>query len=128
MDGNSVGLYAGAGGLLLFMLGAFLYALLSGSSSDGDGDAFGLCGPVRFATLTARPITTRRRIIAELASPAGWRDTFTVPAPTPAWYDDDIESEPVPVAAPSLPAPEPAAPIPVEWPTRIVQPVPLSRR
>lgn len=128
---NDIGLYAGAGGMLLLFVGILVVAIFS-EGGEG-GETFGVCSPIRFASLTARQPATapRRRIIAELAPPAGWRDTLTIPAPAPAWYDDDddIEPELVPVAVPvQTPAPDHDAPIPVEWPTRIVQPVPLSRR
>lgn len=43
------------------------------------------------------------------------------------WYDDaDLKPEPVPVPVKHTVPQD--APISVEWPTRIVQPVPLTRR
>lgn len=79
-----------AAGLLLGGWGVFIFTL----ASRGDtlhGDTYGMCAPARYDAYTAQPAATPRRIIAELAPPAGWRDVVpvaAVPAPAAAQYDD----------------------------------------
>ena len=96
------------------------------------------CAPGRMASITASVQHRPRRIVAELEPPAGWHDVmcFDAAPPNPARYvdDDDLdewidepELVPVPVPVPHPPPPQPMG-IPVAWPTRIVQPVPLTKR
>lgn len=126
--------------------------IVAGMYAHAYGYADSPCAPGRRANITASVQQRPRRILAELEPPAGWRDTFTVQAAAPvkltAWTDceewdededddlddigewiDDAEPELVPVPVP-MPHPQPPQPmgIPVEWPTRIVQPVPLTKR
>ena len=104
------------------------------------GHAYGYadspCSPGRLANITANvQQPQRRRILAELEPPAGWRDVVHVAiVPAPARYVDDDpdeleewieEPELVPVPVPVQPPP---MGIPVDWPTHKVKPVPLPRR
>lgn len=105
-------------GLLVFRL-----------AGGGTTDAYGMCAPARYEPLTARPADAPRRIIAELAPPAGWRDVHiaVVPAPAAVAYDDpdeldewgDEEPEELPLAVPSWPTRQP-----VEQPA-VVEPDPV---
>ena len=109
------------------------------------GHAYGYadspCAPGRMANITASVQQRNRRIVMELEPPAGWHDVmcFDAAPPPPARYvdddpgeldDDDLdewidEPELGPVPVPVQPPP---VGIPVDWPTRIVQPVPLPQR
>jgi len=118
-----------------------------GSASDG------MCAPSRRANITASKPQARRRVMVQLGPPAGWREpaiapaavAYAAPTPeqiaaavcTPSRYDAltmqrqfshtyDLAVIEPPAAVPELPQEPPG--IPVEWPTRVVQPVPLSRR
>ena len=69
-------------------------------AGGGTTDAYGMCAPARYEPLTARPAEPPRRIVAELAPPAGWRDVAHVaigPAPAPAQVDDWDDDEPLAV-------------------------------
>lgn len=124
---------------------------VAGMYAHAYGYADSPCAPGRMANITASVQQRPRRILAELEPPAGWRDTFTVQAAAPvqltAWTDseewdeddadpddpddldewNDAEPELVPVPVPQPLPPQPMG-IPVAWPTRIVQPVPLPKR
>lgn len=98
-----------------------------GSASDG------MCAPSRRANITASKPQPQRRVLVQLGPPAGWREPQA--QPVCALVVEDAEPLPAQrrVVQPE-PAPPPAAVpvvpqgIPVDWPTRVVRPVPLSRR
>ena len=106
-----------------------------GSASDG------MCAPSRRANITASKPQPQRRVMVQLGPPAGWREPQAQPVcalvvedaePLPAQRRVvQPEPAPPPAAVPEeLPVAVPVVPqgIPVDWPTRVVRPVPLSRR
>lgn len=116
--------------VLLVGWGLFIFRLASnGGNTLYDPDDYGsLCAPRRYEPLTAQPAAAPRRILAELAPPAGWRDVVHVPAPVAAqvddfadWDLDDLDPEPLPVAVPTRPTRQP-----VEQPAVVEEePVPV---
>lgn len=133
---------------IAMLLSGVLVAIIAVAALYGHayGYADSPCAPGRMANITASvQQPQRRRIVMELEPPAGWHDVmcFDAAPPPPARYVDDDPGElddddldewidepdlvPVPVPVPQPPPPQPMG-IPVDWPTRIVQPVPLPRR
>lgn len=79
-----------AAAVLLVGWGVFIFTLASRGDTLHGAD-YGLCAPARYDSYTGQPAAAPRRIIAELAPPAAWRD---VPAlvtivPAPATVEDD---------------------------------------
>jgi hypothetical protein len=115
---------------LLVGWGALIFTLASrGGNTLYDPEVTAMCAPARYDSLTGQPADAPRRIIAQLAPPAGWREAGHVAiTPAPAvvknddlgdpdelddWDDDDgwddDESEELPIAAPDWPTKTPAA-------------------
>ena len=118
-----------AAAVLLVGWGVFIFTLASRGDTLHGAD-YGMCAPARYDSYTAQPAAAPRRIVAELAPPAGWRDGELIailPAPQYEAWDDgdpdelddwgDDEPEELPLAVPSWPVRQPAvvdpAPVPV---------------
>lgn len=84
---------------MLIGLGVLKLALVNrGGNTVYTPDEYGMCAPARYESLTAScPQRAPRRIVAELAPPAGWRDVpphvAIVPAPAAVAHDDGDPDE-----------------------------------
>ncbi len=127
MDGT---LALAAAAVLLVGWGVFIFALASrGGNTLYDGDAYGVCAPRRYDSLTGQPAYAPRHIIEELAPPAGWREVTHValnPAPAAAQYDEDEDADgDAPIGVPESVLIALLTGQPVEQPA-VVEPEPLT--
>lgn len=82
----------------------------------GGNDAYGMCAPSRHAAITGSTAQPARRIVAELAPPAGWRDVRHVAIlaePARVEYADEPAELPIAVENWPLPAVVEPEPVPV---------------
>lgn len=92
---------------------AVTWGLLLWRLGFGGNDAYGMCAPSRHAAITGSTAQPARRIVAELAPPAGWHEHGAiVPAPARVEYADEPAELPIAVEDWPIPAavqPEPVA-------------------
>lgn len=92
------------------------WGLLVFRLAGGGDDAYGMCAPARNASITASTTQPARRIVAQLAPPAGWREgelTAILPEPARVEYGDDPDELPLAVEDWPVPAVVEPEPVPV---------------